>query len=108
MSSTKTKIIDDYRDVLKGTLYYEKYLKIQEEYYKKLGDDYSEVKINISDEISPKAMKNKLISLVNSGMCLDEYIAEKLKEIANQNKESDTYKQSCIVILQQAKVNKNI
>lgn len=81
MNSIKTIIINDYRDVLKGTEYYVKYLIIQEDYYKRLGEDYEEVKIKINDEISPEEMKNLLISLVNKNMCLDEYILDYLLKI---------------------------
>lgn len=55
-----------------------KYLDAEQRYYKKLGDEYTTVDIDI--DLDGKIMKDLFISLAKNGICFDDYIVCLLKE----------------------------
>ena len=79
-------IIDSFKDLIKDeSELYNQYLKLEEDYYNALGDDYVEFKLDIN--IEPSQMKEALMVGLNNGMCLDELLAKLLLSISNNPKE---------------------
>lgn len=56
---------------------YKKYLKAERRYYKKLGDKYSTIKMEI--DLDEKVLKNLFKSLAKTNICFDELMTCLLK-----------------------------
>lgn len=68
----------DIKKLIDNKELYKKYLIAEQEYYKKIGNKYTTVEMEI--DLDDEMMKKLFVSLAKTNICFDDYIVCLLKE----------------------------